>query len=77
MDAFGKAGLKSLEQRRESLCESFFKGIQYPEHKLHHLLPEICEVQSNLRKVRLRQPFKSKMKDFQNSPINYDLHKFQ
>ncbi len=76
MDALGKAGLESLGQRRESLCESFFNEIQHAEHKLHYLLPEIHEVQSNHRTIRLREPFKSKMKHFQNSPINYGLHKF-
>ncbi len=30
MDVLGNAGMKSLEQRRESLCESFFKEIQHP-----------------------------------------------
>ncbi len=33
MDALMKAGLQSLEQRKESLCESFVKEIQHPEHK--------------------------------------------
>ncbi len=77
MNALWKTGLEFLEQRRESLCESFCKKIQYPKHKLHHVLPEMYEVQSNLRKVRPREPIKSKTKHFQNSPINYCRHKFQ
>ncbi len=37
MDALGKAGLESLDQRRESLCESFFKEIQHPQHNDSYL----------------------------------------
>ncbi len=31
MDALGKTGLESLEQRSERLCESFFEEIQQPD----------------------------------------------
>ncbi len=54
MDVPGTGGLEAIDQMRERQFRSFFKEIQQPELKLHHLLPETHEVQSNLRKVRLQ-----------------------
>ena len=77
LEALRVAKLESLEMRREKKCESLFRAIQDPSHKLYHLLPKVRENQPNLRKVRQREPMRARTVRFKNSPINYGLHKFQ
>ncbi len=41
LDALQEANLESLEWRTEKRIETFFHELTKPEHKLHHLLPEV------------------------------------
>ncbi len=77
LDALQEANLDTLEQRREKRCETFFHEFTKPEHKLHHLLPEACDIKPILRTAHEREPFRARSKRFKNLPINYGLFKYQ
>ncbi len=77
LDALEEVNLDSLEQRREKRCETFVHELTKPEHKLHHLLPEMCDIKPILRTAREREPFRARTEHFTNSPINYGLFKYQ
>ncbi len=49
LGALGRAGLECREQGEKVYVNHFVKEIQHLKHKLHHLLPEIRDVQSNLK----------------------------
>lgn len=76
-DALKTANLEPLDVRRENRCKALFESMKDPKHKLHSLLPPKRNTSRNLRNSRTYEPFKSKTKRFQNSPINYCLHHFQ
>jgi hypothetical protein len=60
LEALQLSNLDSLEVRREKKCETLFKAMKDPSHKLHHLLPKEREIQPNLRTVRPREPILAK-----------------
>ena len=43
------AELPKLSERRRSLCLKLFIEVQNPDHRLHHLLPNVKESTHNLR----------------------------
>ncbi len=61
----------------DSRCETFFHEPQKPEHKLHHLLPEVHDIKPILRTACEREPFRAGPEWFKNSFINYGLFKYQ
>ena len=52
-DALDHSDIKSLELRRDELCNKLFKSIIKDEHhKLYHLLPPEAQNTYNLRNVK-------------------------
>ena len=43
------SGLETLHARRERVARNFFDEVLFPEHTLHHLLPEPHDVRYDLR----------------------------
>ena len=64
-----------LSERREELCQRFFKSISEPEHKLHKFLPNKCHV-THLRKNRIFDLPKVKTNRLQISSIFYGVFNF-
>ncbi len=75
-EALTISGLESLEKRRESQCKKFFTDLSKPEHKLHHLLPEL-KPDRNLRHTRKFNTPKIRTNRMKHSPIFYGLYNFQ
>ena len=44
-----KLGSPTLRDRREHLSRRFFQVMLQPKHRLHHLLPEKCDIGYGLR----------------------------
>ena len=69
--------LPSLEERRVSICKSFFEKIQEPTDKLHRILPPKKE---NLRNTRNGDKFplpRTRTKRFKNSFLPFVLYNLQ
>ena len=44
-----KAGMHTLEQRRNTMCIDLISKMSDPQHKLHHLLPnKLCQVRQRI-----------------------------
>ena len=43
-----KAGMHTLDQRRNTMCIDLISKISDPQHKLHHLLPILCKVRKGI-----------------------------
>jgi len=74
-----RAGLETLESRRDQLTERFFQRIVLPESScLHYLLPDKRDssVTDRLRHPRNFETLKSRTAKFQNSLIPYSLTHF-
>ena len=72
-----KAGLPTLHQRREDMCQKLFVQIQNPSHKLHALLPAQRNNSIVTRTVRKYDLPKCRTDRYKNSFIPYCLFKFQ
>ncbi len=71
------SGLKTLEERRTELCKKLFQEIQSPEHRLHHLLPDVKDADWD-RRAGSKYPLPiAKTKRARNSFINYCLYNLQ
>ena len=68
-DSITQFNLPTLYDRRELLCESFYKNATRPDSKLFNLLPEPAPSHYNLRKPRRLPLFKCRTKRFKNSFI--------
>ncbi len=75
-EALLECGLDTLSDRREAMCQNFFKSIQDENHKLHYLLPPPRD-HVHLRNFRMYEPPKVRTDRLKNSPINYGLFNFQ
>jgi len=74
-----RAGLNTLESRREQLTERFFKRSVLPESScLHYLLPDKRDdsVTGRLRHARTFEPVKRQTVKFSNSFIPYCLNHY-
>jgi hypothetical protein len=75
-DALLKSNIQTLNDRRRDRCETFFKNISNPTHKLHNLLPK----QTNITHLRSNRKFtlpRVKTNRLKNSPIFYGVFNFQ
>ena len=71
-----RAGLDTLESRREQLTERFFNRSVLPETScLHYLLPDKRDVSvtGRLRHARTLEPLKSRTVKFRHSFLPYCL----
>ncbi len=48
-EALAQSGLPTMHDRRSLLCRQFFQAMLQPEHRLHHLLPEMRDTGYRLR----------------------------
>jgi len=74
-----RAGLDTLESRREQLTERFFKRSVLPESScLHYLLPDKRDVSvtGRLRHARTFEPVKPRTVRFSKSFIPYCLNHY-
>ena len=75
-DSVTQFGLPTLYDRRELLCESFYKNATRPDSKLFNLLPELAPSHYNLRKPRRLPLFKCRTKRLKNSFIPSSVAKW-
>ena len=61
-EALQCTGFKTLQARRERVARAFFGKVLAPDHKLHHLLPEPCQLGYELRAAKkYLQPAENKL----------------
>ena len=65
-DHLEAAGLPTLLERRLLLCEAFYKKMNKPDNKLHHLLPTQKEHKYSLRHPRRLPDIPGRTKRFRN-----------
>ena len=75
-DSITQFNLPTLYDRRELLCESFYKNATRPDSKLFNLLPEPAPSHYNLRKPRRLPLFKCRTKRSKNSFIPISVAKW-
>ena len=67
-----KAGMHTLEQRRNTMCIDLISKMSDPQHKLHHLLPnKLCTVRQRdtRQNGQLFYKYHYITERFRNSPI--------
>ena len=67
-----KAGMHTLEQRRNTMCIDLISKMSDPQHKLHHLLPnKLCKVRQRdtRQNGQLFYNYHYRTERFRNSPI--------
>ena len=77
--ALVELNIKSLADRRDTLCIQLIKDMSNPEHKLHHLLPNKVS-QVNHRDTRSNgdkyNNFACKTERYKHSPLFYAIEKY-
>ena len=76
-DSLTASGLSTLAARRDTLCRKFFTAMLRPEHKLHHLIPDIRE---NIHDLRAANQFplpSLRTSRARRSLVNYGLFNYQ
>ena len=76
-DSITHFNLPTLYDRRELLCESFYKNATRPVSKLFNLIPKPAPRHYNLRKTRRLPLFKCRTKTFKNSFIPSSVAKWE
>ena len=74
-DALKDSNLKHLAQRRDEMCEQFFKKMQQPDHKLNHLVPESKIHRYNIRRKSEYESPKLMTIRARGSLVNWCLHR--
>ena len=77
--ALVELNIKSLADRRDTLCIQLIKDMSNPEHRLHHLLPNKVS-QVNHRDTRSNGDkyynFACKTERYKHSPLFYEIEKY-
>ena len=77
--ALAELNIKSLADRRDTLCIQLIKDMSNPEHRLHHLLPSKVS-QINHRDTRSNGDkyynFPCKTERYKHSPLFYAIEKY-
>ena len=75
--ALQKSGLRTLLERRKSLCASFFHKIEQPNDKIHHLLPDKRDHKYGLRKQNKYCDIRTRTDRYKKSFIPYNIANFK
>ena len=70
------AGLPTLLDRRLRLCEAFYKEMNKPDNRLHHLLPAPRERRYSLRRPRRLPEIPGRTTRFKNSFVPWAVRIF-
>ena len=74
-DALKECNLKPLAQRRNEICEQFFRNMEKPDHKLNHLVPSNKVHKYNIRRQSDYESPKLGTIIARGSLINWCLHR--
>ena len=70
-------GMCTLHERRNAICEQYFKNMQGGSHKLHHLLPEERCIHYDMRHENKYPLTKNKTNRYGKSLIPWGLNNWQ
>ena len=70
-------GLPTLNERRELLCKLYFNKIKISSHKLNHLLPEIRNIEYDIRQCNVYPLPRTRTNRYRNSLIPWGLYNCQ
>jgi hypothetical protein len=76
-EALAIAGIPTLKQRRNDMCNKLFTQMQNKDHRLHKLLPNKKENCHSLRKINKYETIKCKTNRYKHSFVPYCLDHFQ
>jgi len=76
-EALQVSGMRTLHQRREDICRSFFKDMMRPTHKLHYLLPDTRPARYTLRNKTRYDHLPCKSKRYEKTLVPYGLIHWQ
>ena len=70
-------GMSTLHERRNVICEQYFKNMQGNSHKLHHLLPEERCIHYDMRREKKYPLTKNRTNRYGKSLIPWGLNNWQ
>ena len=70
-------GMCTLHERRNVICEQYFKNMQGNSHKLHHLLPEERCVHYDMRRENKYPLTRNRTNRYGKSLIPWELNNWQ
>ena len=70
-------GMCTLHERRNAICEQYFKNMQGGSHKLHHLLPEERCIHYDMRHENKYPLTKNRTNRYGKSLIPWGLNNWQ
>ena len=70
-------GLPTLNERRELLCKLYFNKIKISSHKLNHLLPDIRNIEYDIRQCNVYPLPRTRTNRYRNSLIPWGLYNCQ
>ena len=76
-DVLQRMGLLTLNERRELLCKLYFNKIKISSHKLNHLLPEIRNIEYDIRQCNVYPLPRTRTNSYRNSLIPWGLYNCQ
>ena len=76
-DVLQRMGLLTLNERRELLCKLYFNKIKISSHKLNHLLPEIRNIEYDIRQCNVYPLPRTRTNRYRNSLIPWGLYNCQ
>ena len=68
-DVLQRKCLLTLKERRDLLRKLYFKKIKLSSHKLNHLLPEIRNIEYDIRQYNVYPPPRTRTNRYRNSLI--------
>ena len=75
IEALSMADIPTLQNRRSTLCHDYFRKLEDPNHRLHHLLPEQHKSKYQLRANRKYPLPKARTNRYKNSLIPWCIYK--
>ena len=76
-DVLNDIGMCTLKDRRDFLCEKYFRDVAQSSHKLHNLLPEKRRIEYDLRPGNTYPLPKTRSNRYRNSLITWGLNHWQ